>query len=90
MIVLTCLEPPELEILEIGDLTTDRFRGIFRLKYAGDASIELKTQIQVGFVQYFIGLSTDSDAFRPIRSPILFRRIRWRPTPLPCLPPHRS
>ena len=39
--------PPELEILEIGDLTTDRFRGIFRLTYAGDAFIELQTSVQV-------------------------------------------
>ncbi|KAH9823903.1 hypothetical protein DFH28DRAFT_1017048 [Melampsora americana] len=38
--------PPDLEILEIGDLGTDRFRGIFRLTYAGDASIGLQTKIQ--------------------------------------------
>ncbi|WFC97480.1 ERMES complex subunit [Malassezia yamatoensis] len=38
--------PPELEILEIGDLTRERFRGIFRLMYAGDAHIELSTQVQ--------------------------------------------
>ncbi|KAM0746738.1 hypothetical protein T439DRAFT_383784 [Meredithblackwellia eburnea MCA 4105] len=38
--------PPELEILEIGDLSTDRFRGIFRLTYAGDAYIVLQTKVQ--------------------------------------------
>ncbi|CAH7687738.1 hypothetical protein PPACK8108_LOCUS22568 [Phakopsora pachyrhizi] len=38
--------PPELEILEIGDLGTDRFRGIFRMIYAGDASICLQTKVQ--------------------------------------------
>ncbi|KAI5474211.1 mitochondrion organization and biogenesis-related protein, partial [Pseudohyphozyma bogoriensis] len=38
--------PPELEILEIGDLSTDRFRGIFRLTYAGDAFIVLQTKVQ--------------------------------------------
>ncbi|EPQ29734.1 uncharacterized protein PFL1_02954 [Pseudozyma flocculosa PF-1] len=38
--------PPELEILEIGDLGTDRFRGIFRLTYAGDAHLVLKTKVQ--------------------------------------------
>ncbi|KAL8287223.1 hypothetical protein RQP46_003675 [Phenoliferia psychrophenolica] len=38
--------PPELEILEIGDLSTDRFRGIFRLTYAGDAHIVLQTKVQ--------------------------------------------
>ncbi|KAG5438729.1 hypothetical protein PCANB_002449 [Pneumocystis canis] len=31
--------PPELEILEIGDLAEDRFRGLFKLKYSGDAYI---------------------------------------------------
>ncbi|SCV73604.1 BQ2448_6034 [Microbotryum intermedium] len=38
--------PPELEILEIGDLSTDRFRGIFRLSYSGDAYIVLQTKVQ--------------------------------------------
>lgn len=40
-------QPPELEILEIGDLSTDRFRGIFRLTYSGDAYIVLQTRVQV-------------------------------------------
>lgn len=30
--------PPDLEILEIGDLAEDRFRGIFKMCYSGDAS----------------------------------------------------
>jgi len=38
--------PPELEILEIGDLSKDRFRGIFRFVYAGDAHLELSTGVQ--------------------------------------------
>lgn len=33
-------------MLEIGDLSKERFRGIFRLTYAGDAFIELQTAIQ--------------------------------------------
>ncbi|KAG1719165.1 hypothetical protein EDB19DRAFT_1648718 [Suillus lakei] len=39
-------QPPELEIRDIGDLTMDHFRGIFRLTYAGDAHIVLKTKVQ--------------------------------------------
>lgn len=39
-------QPPELEILEIGDLSKERFRGIFRLTYAGDAHIVLQTKVQ--------------------------------------------
>ncbi|KAI7875472.1 hypothetical protein K492DRAFT_152669 [Lichtheimia hyalospora FSU 10163] len=38
--------PPELEILEVGELTTDKFRGIFKLTYAGDAYIVLQTKVQ--------------------------------------------
>ncbi|KAE9404802.1 hypothetical protein BT96DRAFT_972848 [Gymnopus androsaceus JB14] len=40
-------KPPELEIREIGELTVDQFRGIFRLSYEGDAHIVLKTKVQV-------------------------------------------
>jgi mitochondrial distribution and morphology protein 34 len=39
--------PPELEILEIGDLADDRFRGIFKMSYHGDAFLTLKTTVQV-------------------------------------------
>jgi distribution and morphology protein 34 len=40
-------QPPELEIRDIGDLTVDQFRGIFRLTYSGDAHLVLKTKVQV-------------------------------------------
>lgn len=40
--------PPDLEILEIGDLAEDRFRGIFKMCYTGDAFLTLKTRVQVG------------------------------------------
>lgn len=33
-------------MLEIGELSTDRFRGIFRLTYAGDAHLLLSTKVQ--------------------------------------------
>ena len=39
--------PPDLEILEIGDLAEDRFRGIFKMVYTGDAFLTLKTRVQV-------------------------------------------
>lgn len=38
---------PDLEILEIGDLAEDRFRGIFRMSYEGDAFLTLRTKVQV-------------------------------------------
>ncbi|KAJ3197248.1 ERMES complex subunit [Irineochytrium annulatum] len=39
-------KPPDLEILEIGDLAEERFRGIFKLVYTGDASVVLQTKVQ--------------------------------------------
>jgi hypothetical protein len=39
---------PDLSILEIGDLAEDRFRGIFKMCYSGDAFVTLRTRVQVG------------------------------------------
>lgn len=39
-------ESPQLEILEVGDLAADMFRGIFKLTYNGEASITLATKVQ--------------------------------------------
>lgn len=52
--------PPELEILEIGDLAEDRFRGIFKMSYSGDAFLTLRTRVQVclRFLLYILGFST--------------------------------
>ncbi|KAJ1920108.1 ERMES complex subunit [Tieghemiomyces parasiticus] len=40
-------QPPELEILDVTDLTDDRFAGQFRLAYTGDAHLLLQTKVQV-------------------------------------------
>ncbi|KAK9247833.1 hypothetical protein V1506DRAFT_530801 [Lipomyces tetrasporus] len=39
-------KPPKLEILEIGDLADDRFRGVFKLTYNGDAFMSLQTLVE--------------------------------------------
>jgi len=39
--------PPELDILEIGEVSLDRFRGIFKLAYSGDGYLVLETKVQV-------------------------------------------
>lgn len=39
--------PPELDILEIGEVSIDRFRGIFKLAYSGDGYLVLETKVQV-------------------------------------------
>ena len=41
--------PPDLEILEVGDLAEDRFRGIFKMCYTGDAYLTLRTRVQASF-----------------------------------------
>lgn len=46
--------PPDLEILEIGDLAEDRFRGIFKMCYSGDAYLTLKTRVQVRFRSFWL------------------------------------
>ncbi|GEQ66348.1 hypothetical protein JCM33374_g11 [Metschnikowia sp. JCM 33374] len=37
---------PDFEILEIGELDKDRFRGIFKINYDGDFHLTLHTQVQ--------------------------------------------
>lgn len=37
---------PDFEILEIGELDKDRFRGIFKITYSGDFHLTLHTQVQ--------------------------------------------
>ncbi|WBW72765.1 ERMES complex subunit, membrane tether and lipid transfer protein Mdm34 [Schizosaccharomyces osmophilus] len=39
-------QPPELEILEIGDFAPDRFQGLFNFHYSGNASLVLQTKIR--------------------------------------------
>lgn len=46
--------PPELEILEIGDLAEDRFRGIFKMCYSGDAYLTLRTKVQVRLGFFYV------------------------------------
>jgi distribution and morphology protein 34 len=55
--------PPELEILEVGDLAEDRFRGIFKMTYTGDAFLTLKTKVQANPLNTY--LSTKSDFASP-------------------------
>lgn len=49
--------PPDLEILEIGDLAEDRFRGIFKMCYSGDAFLTLATRVQVRLFQDFLSMA---------------------------------
>lgn len=92
-------QPPELEILEIGDLSTDRFRGIFRLTYSGDAYIVLQTRVQVrARLERKVeeessetqGPSLPFRENRPTRSMCPDLRSTSSTRPASCLPPRRS
>jgi len=58
--------PPELEILEIGDLAKDRFRGIFKMCYSGDAFLTLKTRVQVCFCIVSLSYMPHASTRRPV------------------------
>lgn len=51
---------PELEVLEIGDLAEDRFRGVFRMTYDGDALVTVKARVQVNPLCTYINHTTPS------------------------------
>lgn len=69
--------PPDLEILEVGDLAEDRFRGIFKMTYAGDAFLTLKTRVQV----WCFSSDTSSDRNQKlIVHTHIYRRTRSIPT----------
>lgn len=62
-------QPPELEIRDIGELTVDQFRGIFRLTYTGDAHIVLRTKVQVR-IHSFTNGSARANAQTRIGEPV--------------------
>ena len=48
---------PDLEILEIGELSEERFKGVFKLNYSGDGYIVMRTRVQVRIVVTVFGIS---------------------------------
>ncbi|KAF2124234.1 hypothetical protein P153DRAFT_302793 [Dothidotthia symphoricarpi CBS 119687] len=58
--------PPELEILEIGDLAEDRFRGIFKMSYAGDAFLTLKTKVQANPLKTYLSTKPEFASPQPL------------------------
>lgn len=61
-------EPPTLTLLEIGDLSLDRFRGIFRLGYSGDAWLEVRCLVQANPLSHNPHLSSST---LPLSTPLL-------------------
>ncbi|KAI9823038.1 MAG: ERMES complex subunit [Thelocarpon impressellum] len=58
--------PPELEILEIGDLAEDRFRGIFKMCYSGDAFLTLKTRVQANPLNTYLSSKPSFTSPQPL------------------------
>ena len=58
--------PPQLEILEVGDLAMDRFRGIFKMQYSGDAFLTLKTRVQANPLNTYLSTKPSFAAPRPL------------------------
>lgn len=58
--------PPELEILEIGDLAEDRFRGIFKMSYTGDAFLTLKTKVQANPLNTYLSTKPSFASPQPL------------------------
>ncbi|KAL8823223.1 MAG: hypothetical protein Q9191_006062 [Dirinaria sp. TL-2023a] len=58
--------PPELEILEIGDLAEDRFRGIFKMCYSGDAFLTLKTRVQANPLNTYLSTRPSFTSPQPL------------------------
>lgn len=58
--------PPDLEILEIGDLAEDRFRGIFKMCYSGDAFLTLKTRVQANPLNTYLSAKPSFTSPQPL------------------------
>lgn len=55
--------PPSFELLEIGDLDSDKFRGIFKIDYSGDFSLVLSTMVQANPLNLYNSPSFVSPGF---------------------------
>ena len=58
--------PPELEIVEIGDLAEDKFRGTFKMRYQGDAVLSLKTKVQANPLNTYLTTSSSFATPQPL------------------------
>ncbi|KAL9128270.1 MAG: hypothetical protein Q9217_003032 [Psora testacea] len=58
--------PPDLEVLEIGDLDVDRFRGIFKMCYAGNAYLTLKTRVQANPLNTYLSTKPSFTSPQPL------------------------
>ena len=52
---------PDFEILEIGELGSDRFRGIFKITYSGDFHLTLHTKVQANPLKIYSDNSLEKE-----------------------------
>lgn len=82
-------EAPSIEMLEIGDVALDRFRGVFKLNYNGGATITVATKVQANLLnvyqhsapsQFTMPRFVDAQASFPIPLHSTLRNIRLQGT----------
>lgn len=60
---------PNFEILEIGELDKDRFRGIFKINYEGDFHLTLHTKVQANPLKIYSDNSLEKEVSSPFITP---------------------
>lgn len=82
-------EAPAIEMLEIGDVALDRFRGVFKLNYTGGATITVATKVQANLLnvyqhsapsQFTMPSFVDAQSSFPIPLHLTLRNIRLQGT----------
>ncbi|KAI5786055.1 hypothetical protein FPQ18DRAFT_404834 [Pyronema domesticum] len=68
-------EAPELEVLEISDLAEDRFRGVLRFTYDGNACMTLKARVQVNPLCTYLKTIPDFASPQPLSAAATSLRI---------------
>ncbi|KAG8531345.1 uncharacterized protein KY384_002974 [Bacidia gigantensis] len=58
--------PPDLEVREIGDIDVDRFRGVFKMCYSGNAFMTLKTRVQANPLNTYLSTKPSFTSPRPL------------------------
>lgn len=58
--------PPDLDVVEISDIGVDKFRGTFKMSYAGNAFITIKTRVQVNPLNTYLVTRPSYTSPRPL------------------------
>lgn len=62
--------PPDLEVVEISDIGVDKFRGTFKMSYAGNAYITIKTRVQANPLNTYLKTRPTYTSPRPLAAAV--------------------